>query len=65
MDNQIALNDIKSIETCKALAFDTIQRIEIEQNNLRALQVRIQELQNAEKVTETLAKGPVERGHRA
>ena len=44
MDNQIALNDIKSIETCKALAFDAIQRIEIEQNNLRALQQRIAEL---------------------
>lgn len=59
------LSEIKTIQECKALAFDAIQRIEIEQNNLRALQVRIQELQNAEKVTETLAKGPVERGHRA
>lgn len=45
MDNQIALNDIKSIETCKALAFDAIQRIEIEQNNLRALQQRIVQLE--------------------
>ena len=48
MDNQIALNDIKSVETCKALAFDAIQRIEIEQNNLRALQQRIAESQNKE-----------------
>lgn len=47
MDNQIALNDIKSIETCKALAFDAIQRIEIEQNNLRALRQRIVELSDA------------------
>lgn len=48
MDNQIALNDIKSIGTCKALAFDAIQRIEIEQNNLRALQQRMIELENEE-----------------
>lgn len=59
MDNQIALNDIKSIETCKALAFDAIQRIEIEQNNLRALQARMSELsaesENASEATEAAA----------
>ena len=44
------LSEIKTIEQAKALAFDTIQRIEIEQNNLRALQVRIQELQKAEEM---------------
>jgi hypothetical protein len=38
------LSEIKTIEQAKALAFDTIQRIEIEQNNLRALQQRIAEL---------------------
>lgn len=38
------LEDIKTIEQAKALAFDTIQRIEIEQNNLRALQQRIVQL---------------------
>ena len=42
------LSEIKTAEQAKALAFDAIQRIEIEQNNLRALQVRIQDLQNAE-----------------
>lgn len=38
------LEDITSVEQAKALAFDAIQRIEIEQNNLRALQQRIVEL---------------------
>lgn len=65
MDNQIALNDIKSIETCKALAFDAIQRIEIEQNNLRALQQRIVELSEATKeltkeATNTRERSPLE-----
>ena len=45
MDNQIALNDIKTIETCKALAFDCVQAIEIQQSNLRALQQRIAQLE--------------------
>ena len=40
------LEDIKTVEQAKALAFDCIQRIEVEQNNLRALQARIAELQN-------------------
>ena len=40
------IKDIKTVERAKAMAFDCIQRIEIEQNNLRALQARIQELQN-------------------
>lgn len=47
------LQDIKTIEQAKAMAFDTIQRIEIEQNNLRALQQRIVEL------SEGKAKEPV------
>jgi len=38
------LEDITTIEQAKALAFDCIQRIEIEQNNLRALQQRIVQL---------------------
>lgn len=40
------LSEIKTVEQAKALAFDAIQRIEIEQNNLRALQQRIIELEN-------------------
>lgn len=47
------LEDIKTAEQAKALAFDTIQRIEIEQANLRALQVRIQELHYSETSTKT------------
>ena len=47
------LEDIKTVEQAKALAFDTIQRIEIEQNNLRALQHRIVEL------SESKAEEPV------
>jgi len=38
------LSDIKTVEQAKALAFDCIQRIEMEQTNLRALQARIQQL---------------------
>lgn len=38
------LEDIKTVEQAKALAFDCLQRIEVEQNNLRALQQRIAEL---------------------
>jgi len=38
------LSEIKTVEQAKALAFDAIQRIEIEQQNLRALQQRIAEL---------------------
>jgi len=45
------IKDIKTIEQAKALAFDVIQRIEIEQNNLRALQQRIAEL-SAEEVAD-------------
>lgn len=47
------LSDIKTVEQAKALAFDCIQRIETEQQNLRALQGRIAELSEA---TETPAK---------
>jgi hypothetical protein len=38
------LEDIKTVEQAKALAFDCLQRIEVEQNNLRVLQQRIDEL---------------------
>lgn len=38
------LEDIKTVEQAKALAFDQIQLIEQAQANLRALQVRIGEL---------------------
>lgn len=39
------LKDIKTVEQAKALAFDTLTRIEQEQNNLRVLQQRIVELE--------------------
>ena len=42
------IEDIKTIEQAKALAFDCLQQIEIQQNNLRALQGRITELSNVE-----------------
>lgn len=38
------LEDITTVEQAKALAFDCIQAIEMQQQNLRALQVRIGEL---------------------
>jgi hypothetical protein len=46
------LSDIKTVEQAKALAFDCIQRIELEQNNLRVLQARIQELNETTKSIE-------------
>lgn len=38
------LSDIKTVEQAKALAFDCIQTIELQQQNLRALQQRIAQL---------------------
>lgn len=38
------LEDIKTVEQAKALAFDQIQLIEQSQHNLRALQERIAQL---------------------
>jgi len=38
------LEDITTVEACKALAFDCIQAIEMQQQNLRALQQRIAQL---------------------
>ena len=38
------IKDIETVEQAKALAFDCIQAIEMQQNNLRALQMRISEL---------------------
>ena len=53
------MTDVKEL---KALAFDTIQRIEIEQNNLRALQQRIVELSDSKTdgriVNDATAEGP-------
>lgn len=43
------LSEIKTVEQAKAMAFDAIQRIEIEQNNLRALQQRIAQLEQEPK----------------
>ena len=43
------IKDIKDITVLKSYAFDCIQRIEIEQQNLRALQLRIEELSKKEK----------------
>ena len=39
------LEDIKSVEQAKSMAFDAIQAIEQQQQNLRALQQRIAQLQ--------------------
>lgn len=39
------LEDIKTVEQAKALAFDTLGRVEMEQQNLRALQQRIAQLE--------------------
>ena len=47
------IEDIKTIEQAKALAFDCLQQIEIQQNNLRALQARMVELEKVE-VTEVI-----------
>jgi len=38
------IKDIKTAEQAKALAYDCLQRIEIEQQNIRALNARIAEL---------------------
>ena len=38
------IKDIKTVEQAKALAFDCIQAIEQQQQNLRALQQRIAQL---------------------
>lgn len=43
------LSETKTVEQAKALAFDAIQRIEIEQNSLRALQQGTVELSEATK----------------
>ena len=40
----LQVEDIKTVEQAKALAFDCIQQIEMQQNNLRVLQARITEL---------------------
>lgn len=48
MNNTITLNEVKTVEQAKALAFDCIQRIEIEQRNLQALNARIAELSEKE-----------------
>lgn len=45
------IKDIKTVEQAKSLAFDCIQRIEMEQNNLRALQGRIAQLDQEAKDT--------------
>ena len=49
------IKEIKTVEQAKALAFDAIQRIEIEQNNLRNLQQRIAEL-SAEQTEKKIAR---------
>lgn len=40
------IKDIKTVEQAKALAFDCLQRIEIEQQNLRAINMRITQLED-------------------
>lgn len=39
------LEDIKTIDQAKALAYDCVQRIEMERNNLSLLQQRMQQLE--------------------
>jgi len=46
------IEDIKTVEQAKALAFDAIQAIEQQQANLRALQQRIIELSEVAKKTD-------------
>jgi len=43
------IKDIKTVEQAKALAFDCIQAIEQQQQNLRALQARMAELEAPKK----------------
>lgn len=43
------IKDIKTVEQAKALAFDCIQAIELQQANLRALQARMVELEALKK----------------
>lgn len=43
------LKDITTVEQAKAMAFDCIQAIEQQQNNLRALQARMVELEEVKK----------------
>ncbi len=43
------IKDIKTIEQAKALCYDAIQAIEIQQSNLRALQQRIAQLEQEPK----------------
>jgi hypothetical protein len=43
------LQDIKTVEQAKALAFDTIQQIDMQQRNLQALQQRIVVLEETKK----------------
>lgn len=42
------ISQITDIDKLKALAYDTLQAIEAQQNNLRIVQQRIIELQQAE-----------------
>ncbi len=42
------LQKVSDIIELKALAFDTLQAIELQQNNLRAIQQRIAELEQAQ-----------------
>lgn len=43
------ITKITDVKELKALAFDAIEQIEIQQNNLRALQQRLAELDKAKK----------------
>lgn len=43
------ISKITDIKELKAMAFDAVQAIEVQQNNLRLIQQRIAQLQGAEK----------------
>ena len=49
MDKPITLTDIEDITVLKSYAFDCIQAIEQQQQNLRALQARMAELEAPKK----------------
>jgi len=43
------LNTITDIKELKALAFDAVQAIEVQQQNLRLIQSRIQQVEESDK----------------
>lgn len=44
------INEITDVTQLKALAYDTLQALEVQQNNLRLIQQRLAELEQQERV---------------